>query len=89
MEYTLLGRTGITVSRLCFGTMSFGSDADETTSAAMFARCLDAGINFFDTANSYTSGRAEEILGRLLAREGTHGWRCGGVFCGFHARRNL
>ncbi len=66
MEYTLLGRTGITVSRLCFGTMSFGSDADEATSGAMFARCLDAGINFFDTANSYTSGRSEEILGRLI-----------------------
>jgi aryl-alcohol dehydrogenase-like predicted oxidoreductase len=66
MQYTLLGNTGVTVSRLCFGTMSFGSDADEATSAAMFARCLDAGINFFDTANSYTGGRAEEILGQLM-----------------------
>ncbi len=66
MQYTLLGRTGVTVSRLCFGTMSFGSDADEATSGAMFARCLDAGITFFDTANSYTNGRSEEILGRLL-----------------------
>ena len=66
MQYTLLGRTGITVSRLCFGTMSFGNEADEATSAAMFARCLDAGINFFDTANSYTNGRAEEILGGLI-----------------------
>jgi aryl-alcohol dehydrogenase-like predicted oxidoreductase len=46
--------------------MSFGSDADEATSGAMFARCLDAGINFFDTANSYTNGRSEEILGRLI-----------------------
>ncbi|MCC6456446.1 MAG: aldo/keto reductase [Caldilineaceae bacterium] len=66
MQYTLLGRTGVTVSRLCFGTMSFGGDADEATSAAMFARCLDAGINFFDTANSYSHGRSEEILGRLM-----------------------
>lgn len=66
MQYTLLGRTGVTVSRLCFGTMSFGGDADEETSGAMFARCLDAGINFFDTANSYSHGRSEEILGKLI-----------------------
>lgn len=67
MEYGILGRTGVKVSRLCFGTMSFGGDADEATSAAMFKRCLDAGINFFDTANSYSAGRSEEILGRLMA----------------------
>src|SRR3954453_8719929 len=66
MQYSLLGRTGVTVSRLCFGTMSFGGDADEATSGAMFARCLDAGISFFDTANSYSQGRSEEILGRLI-----------------------
>src|SRR5688500_228936 len=66
MQYTLLGNTGVTVSRLCFGAMSFGGDADEATSAAMFARCLDAGINFFDTANAYNGGRSEEILGRLI-----------------------
>lgn len=46
MEYRLLGRTGVRVSQLCFGTMSFGGDADETTSAAMFKRCRDVGINF-------------------------------------------
>jgi aryl-alcohol dehydrogenase-like predicted oxidoreductase len=66
MEYTTLGRTGVEVSRLCFGTMSFGGDADEETSAAMFQRCRQAGINFFDTANVYSQGRAEEILGRLI-----------------------
>lgn len=66
MEYTVLGSTGVTVSRLCFGTMSFGGDADEATSSAMFDRCLDAGINFFDTANSYSRGHSEEILGRLM-----------------------
>jgi len=66
MHYTLLGRTGVQVSRLCYGTMSFGGDADETTSAAMFKRCRDAGINFFDSANVYSQGRAEEILGRLM-----------------------
>jgi aryl-alcohol dehydrogenase-like predicted oxidoreductase len=67
MEYRTLGRTGVQVSRLCFGTMSFGSVADEETSAAMFHRCREAGINFFDTANVYADGRSEEILGRLIA----------------------
>ena len=66
MQYTTLGPTGIRVSRLCFGTMSFGGDADEKTSAEMFRRCRDAGINFFDCANIYSQGRAEEILGRLI-----------------------
>lgn len=69
MEYRVLGRTGVQVSRLCFGTMSFGGDADEATSAAMFRRCRDAGINFFDCANVYAGGRSEEILGRLMAGE--------------------
>jgi aryl-alcohol dehydrogenase-like predicted oxidoreductase len=66
MQYTTLGRTGVTVSRLCFGTMSFGGDADEATSAKLFARCRDAGVNFFDCANTYSRGKAEEILGRLM-----------------------
>ena len=67
MEYRTLGRTGVQVSRLCFGTMSFGGDADEATSAAMFRRCRDAGINFFDCADVYQAGRSEEILGRVMA----------------------
>ena len=66
MEYTTLGSTGVKVSRLCFGTMSFGGDADEATSGAMFKQCRDAGINFFDTANVYSRGKSEEILGRLM-----------------------
>jgi aryl-alcohol dehydrogenase-like predicted oxidoreductase len=66
MQFRILGGTGVKVSSLCFGAMSFGGDADETTSAAMFRRCLDAGVNFFDTANSYGTGRSEEILGRLM-----------------------
>jgi aryl-alcohol dehydrogenase-like predicted oxidoreductase len=69
MEYRLLGRTGIRVSRLCFGTMSFGDVADEATSAAMYRRCREAGINFFDCANVYSAGRSEEILGELIAEE--------------------
>src|SRR5437868_1079346 len=49
MKYKLLGRTGVQVSQLCFGTMSFGGDADEPTSVAMYKAVRDAGINFFDT----------------------------------------
>jgi len=67
MQYTTLGATGVEVSTLCFGTMSFGGDADEKMSAKMFHRCREAGINFFDTANVYSQGRAEEILGKLIA----------------------
>jgi aryl-alcohol dehydrogenase-like predicted oxidoreductase len=67
MEYKLLGNTGVKVSALCFGTMSFGGDADEETSTALFHRCRQAGINFFDCANVYQQGGAEEILGRLIA----------------------
>jgi aryl-alcohol dehydrogenase-like predicted oxidoreductase len=69
MEYRYLGRTGVQVSCLCFGTMSFGGDADEAMSAAMYRRCREAGINFFDCADVYGKGRAEEILGRLIAPE--------------------
>lgn len=67
MEYRSLGRTGVKVSPLCFGTMSFGDIADEAESARMFHRCLDVGINFFDCANVYAGGRSEEILGKLMA----------------------
>ncbi len=67
MEYRLLGRTGVQVSQLCFGTMSFGDTADEAESAKMFNRCRDLGINFFDCANVYAGGRSEEILGDLIA----------------------
>lgn len=69
MEYKILGRTGVKVSRLCFGAMSFGGDADEAASAAMFQRCREVGINFFDCANAYAGGRSEEILGKLMAAE--------------------
>ena len=67
MEYRLLGQTGVQVSSLCMGTVTFGREASEETAAAMFHRCREAGINFFDTANNYAGGRAEEILGRLIA----------------------
>ena len=69
METRLLGRTGIRVSNLCFGTMSFAGAADESMSGAMYRRCREAGINFFDCANVYSAGVAEEILGRLIREE--------------------
>jgi aryl-alcohol dehydrogenase-like predicted oxidoreductase len=66
MKFKPLGRTGVQVSELCFGTMSFGGDADEATSAQMYKACRDAGINFFDCADQYAKGKSEEILGRLM-----------------------
>ena len=71
MNYRTLGRTGVQVSQLCFGTMPFGGDADEAASAEMFKAARDIGINFFDTADQYSKGRSEEILGKLVrgARE--------------------
>jgi len=69
MQYTLLGRTGVTVSRLCLGTMTFGRESDAAESAAVYGACREAGITFFDCANSYADGRSEEILGGLIAHE--------------------
>jgi aryl-alcohol dehydrogenase-like predicted oxidoreductase len=66
MKFKPLGRTGVQVSELCFGTMSFGGDADEATSAAMYKATRDAGINFYDCADQYNKGKSEEILGRLI-----------------------
>jgi aryl-alcohol dehydrogenase-like predicted oxidoreductase len=67
LEYRIIGKTGVKVSRLCFGTMSFGGNADKETSKEMFKRSREAGINFFDCANIYSEGRAEEILGECIA----------------------
>jgi aryl-alcohol dehydrogenase-like predicted oxidoreductase len=69
MKFRPLGRTGVQVSQLCFGTMSFGGDADERASGAMYRAARDAGINFFDTADQYSKGRSEEILGALVRGE--------------------
>lgn len=66
MNYKPLGQTGLQVSQLCFGTMSFGGDADEAESAKMFHACRDIGINFFDCADAYSNGKAETILGKLI-----------------------
>ncbi len=74
MEYTKLGNTGLDVSRICLGTMGFGDASrwihqwvlDEENSRPVIRKALDLGINFFDTANIYSIGRSEEILGAAL-----------------------
>ncbi|MFD4376582.1 aldo/keto reductase [Streptomyces sp. NPDC058486] len=72
MEYTQLGRTGLKVSRLVLGTMNFGPQTDEATSHTIMDSALDAGLNFFDTANVYgwgvNKGRTEEIIGSWFAQ---------------------
>ena len=67
MNYVHLGKTGMKVSQLCFGTMSFGAEADDKMSGKMFHRCREAGINFFDCADAYGKGTAEKILGQLTS----------------------
>lgn len=73
MKYTNLGKTGLKVSRLCLGTMNFGPYTEEKDAFAIMDKALDAGINFFDTANVYGGehrGWTEEIIGRWFAQRG-------------------
>jgi aryl-alcohol dehydrogenase-like predicted oxidoreductase len=74
MEYAYLGRTGLKVSRLCLGTMNFGPETEESAAFRIMDAALDAGINFFDTANVYGGpghrGWTEEIIGRWFAQGG-------------------
>ncbi len=74
MDYTHLGRTGLSVSRLCLGTMNFGPETTEPDSHAIMDRAHEHGINFFDTANVYGwrrgEGVTEQIIGRWLAQGG-------------------
>ena len=76
MRYRLLGRTGLKVSELCLGTMTFGTkffniaEVDQAGANWMVARSLEAGVNFFDTADVYSYGESEEILGRALKESG-------------------
>jgi len=64
-----LGRTGVKVSRVALGAMSFGGDADEATSSQIWRAARDAGINFIDTADVYNEGRSEEMVGRFMRGE--------------------
>ena len=76
MDYTYLGHTGAKVSRLCLGTMNFGTHTPEDESHTIMDAALDLGINFFDTANAYgrsdelgtPKGRTEEIIGNWFAK---------------------
>src|SRR5258708_15509359 len=76
MKHRVLGRTGLKVSELCLGTMTFGENffniavVDQAGANAMVARCLEAGINFFDTADVYSYGRSEEVLGEAIKTSG-------------------
>jgi aryl-alcohol dehydrogenase-like predicted oxidoreductase len=64
-----LGKTGVKVSRVALGTMSFGGDADEATAASIWRAARDVGINLIDTADVYNEGRSEQIVGRLMHHE--------------------
>ncbi|HZT64721.1 MAG TPA: aldo/keto reductase [Acidimicrobiales bacterium] len=66
MDYRQLGRTGVRVSPLCLGAMNFGGVTDETESIATIHAALDAGINFVDTANVYSRGASESVVGKAL-----------------------
>src|SRR5512134_3851487 len=96
MQTTRLGRTGLQVTRLCLGCMTYGDPAlgshpwtlPEEASRPLIRQAVEAGINFFDTANIYSNGSSEEILGRALrdyarrdevvvATKVRHGWRKG------------
>ena len=82
MQYTNLGKSGLKVSRICLGMMSYGTSKwrdwvlDEDESRPFIQRALELGINFFDTADMYSLGVSEEVTGRALkdfAREGYFG----------------
>jgi aryl-alcohol dehydrogenase-like predicted oxidoreductase len=66
MEYRRMGRTGLKVSEICLGTMTFGHGTDEAEAKRMVDLCFEAGVNFFDTANSYSDGQSEILLGKAL-----------------------
>jgi len=73
MQYRLLGRSGLRVSELCFGAMSFGNEwgygSEEEESRKCFDAFVDAGGNFFDTADNYTEGHSEQLLGEFIHSE--------------------
>ena len=79
MEYTRLGSSGLNVSRICLGCMSYGTSEwrpwvlDEEDARPFFRQAIESGINFFDTANMYSLGVSEEVTGRALREYGTRG----------------
>ena len=90
---------GKDASPLCFGCMQFGGTADAAASRAMFDACRDAGINFFDTAHTYTGGQSEELLGNFIKQDRdaliiatktryTGGSGCGNILAQFDESRS-
>ena len=69
MKYRRLGNTGLVVSEICLGTMNFGSQVVEKDAINIIKEAMTAGVNFIDTANSYTGGKSEEIVGKALQGE--------------------
>lgn len=73
MQYRKLGRSGLKVSPICLGTMMFGGPTDEAASTRIIAKAHDAGINFIDTADAYSKGGSEEVVGRAIGNN-RHAW---------------
>src|SRR4051812_41723859 len=73
MQYRQLGRTGLKVSPICLGTMMFGGPTDEATSKRIIDKAHGAGINFIDTADAYSKGASEQVVGRAIGNN-RHAW---------------
>src|SRR3954470_1728476 len=73
MQYRQLGHSGLKVSPICLGTMMFGGPTDEAASQRIIAKAHEAGINFIDTADAYSKGGSEEVVGRALGNN-RHAW---------------
>ena len=73
MEYRQLGRSGLKISPICLGTMMFGGPADEATSGRIVAKAREAGVNFIDTADAYSTGNSEQVVGRAISNS-RHSW---------------
>src|ERR1700739_2289447 len=67
MQYRQLGRSGLNVSPVCLGTMMFGGPTDEATSGRIIATAREAGVNFIDTADAYSKGGSEQVVGRAIS----------------------
>src|SRR5207253_4277773 len=67
MHYRQLGRSGLKISPICLGTMMFGGPTDEATSTRIVAKAREAGVNFIDTADAYSAGHSEEVVGRAIS----------------------
>ncbi len=72
MHYRSLGRSGLKISPICLGTMMFGGATDEPTSARIIDKARDAGVNFIDSADAYSKGASEEVVGRAIASNRQH-----------------